>query len=136
MPSRESRKREINVAGPRALGDAVAATRRYASEQQLEPWAEARLCIVVEELITNLIEHGGVEQPIGIELDRTSAALSIVLKDVGTAFDPRSAPDRSDIPARGGGAGLRLVRDWSEIVGYESVDGCNRLELSISLRKT
>jgi len=135
MPSRDSRKRKINVAGPTALGDAVAETRRYASDQQLQPWAEARLCIIVEELIANLIEHGGAQQAIDLELDRTSTAVTVVLEDGGPAFDPRGVPETATVPARGGGAGLRLVRDWSEVVSYETAEGRNRLELSVPLTK-
>lgn len=122
------------MSGPTALGDAVAATRRYASEQRLAPRDEARLCIIIEELITNLIEHGdGAEQPIAIDLARVGPAITVVLEDGGPPFDPRNPPDPIDIPPRGGGAGLRLVRAWSQVVGYEIAGGRNRLELSVPL---
>lgn len=137
MPSRESgefRKR-IRVAGPTALGDAIAATRLYAIECDLKPRDQARLCIIVEELITNLCEHGvcDTEHEIAVELVRQPSGLGLVFEDNGAPFDPRTASDPDDLPHRGGGAGLRLVRAWSEIVGYESADGRNRLELQLSL---
>ena len=134
MPSRESQQQEINVAGPTALGDALAATRRYASDHRLAPRDEARLCIIVEELITNLIEHGGgIDRPISVELVRAGPAVTIVLEDSGPPFDLREVPDATNVPPRGGGAGLRLVRAWSEIVSYETAGGRNRLELSVPL---
>ena len=136
MPSRESQSgaRKINVTGPTALGDAVAATRRYAADQGLASRDEARLCIIVEELITNLVEHaGGAEQRIDIELARTDAHVTMVIEDGGAEFDPRTSPERDDVPSRGGGAGLRLVRAWAEIRGYARAGGRNRLELVLPL---
>lgn len=122
------------MAGPTALGDAVAATRRYASDHRLAPRDEARLSIIIEELITNLIEHGdGIEQSINIEFTHAGPAVRVVLEDGGPPFDPSKPLEAVDIPRRGGGAGLRLVRAWSQTVGYESANGRNRLELSVPL---
>lgn len=137
MPSRESgevRKR-IRVAGPTALGDAIAATRTYALECELKPRDEARLCIIVEELITNLCEHGvcDTDHEIGLELFQQASGLRLIFEDNGAPFDPRTASDPDDMPPRGGGAGLRLVRAWSEIVGYETANGRNRLEVQLNL---
>ena len=137
MPSRESgevRKR-IHVAGPTALGDAIASTRRYGLELELKARDLARLCIVVEELITNLCEHGvcETEREIKLELVRLPSGLGLVFEDNGAPFDPRTASATDDMPQRGGGAGLRLVKAWSEIIRYESGDDGNRLELLLAL---
>ena len=137
MPSRESgevRKR-IRVAGPTALGDAIAATRLYALECELKPRDEARLCIIVEELVTNLCEHGvcDTEHEIALELFPKPFGLGLVFEDNGAPFDPRTACDPDDMPDRGGGAGLRVVRAWSELLSYEFANGRNRLELQLSL---
>ncbi|WP_294120605.1 ATP-binding protein [Sphingomonas sp.] len=137
MPSRESQtdRQRINVAGPTALGDAIAWTRRYAADQALAEHDQARLCIIVEELVTNLCEHGVCEgdREIGIELARDGSCLGLAIEDNGRPFDPRTAPHSADIPTRGGGAGLNLVRSWAEIVEYESGNGRNRLELRLRL---
>ena len=137
MPSRESDSGEVrvDVAGPTALGDAVAATRRYASDSGLRPRDEARLCVIVEELITNMIEHGSVdpEAPIRIGFARAGSCVAVSIEDEGPSFDPRHGPGAGNIPDRGGGAGLRLVAAWSEIVGYESSDGRNRIEFRMPL---
>ena len=123
------------MAGPTALGDAIAATRRYALDLDLEARDLARLCIVVEELITNLCEHGVCERDreITLELLRHPSGLGLVFEDNGAPFDPRTASAADDVPQRGGGAGLRLVRAWADIVGYESGDDGNRLELMLTL---
>ena len=137
MPSRDSQtvNRRIDIVGPTALGDAVAATRRYASDSRLGARDEARLCVIVEELVTNMIEHGGIdlERPFGIEYVRSDSSVTLVIEGQGTGFDPRRRPDDNLIPDRGGGAGLRLVAAWSEIVSYDSTDTGNRLELRIPL---
>lgn len=136
MASRESPTdpQRIDAAGPTALGDAVAWARRYASDHGLGARDVARLSVIVEELVTNLIEHGGLgDLKIGIELARRPAALALVVEDNGRPFDPRGAELQDAVPARGGGAGLRLIDAWSEVVGYASENGRNRLELSLPL---
>ena len=137
MPSRESQhdKERIDVAGPTALGDAVSATRRYASDRGLGARDSARICIIVEELITNLLEHGqsGDDPRIGIEIGRNATSLTLLIEDNGPVFDPRVAPMADDMPIRGGGAGLRLVSAWSDVVDYQSSQGQNRLELNMPL---
>lgn len=117
------------------VGDAIAGARRFAVGQQLDARDEARLCIVIEELITNMIEHGGhhVGQPIAIKLSRVASQILVQIEDQGPAFDPREWIASGQVPARGGGAGLRLVMAWSTIVAYRSDKGYNRLELSVLL---
>jgi len=137
MPSRESQtdRQRIDVAGPTAIGDAIAWTRRYAVDQQLGERDLARLCIIVEELVTNLCEHGvcDLDHQISIELYRQAAAIMARVEDNGAPFDPRAARTDGPVPARGGGAGINLVRSWAEIVDYESAGGRNRLNLRLLL---
>lgn len=137
MPSRESQsnRQRIEVGGPTTLGDAVAATRRYAAEQSLGERDQARLCIIVEELITNLCEHGicDGDRKVALEFQHQSGAVSLTIEDNGSPFDLRTASSPQSLPQRGGGAGINLVKNWSEIVGYESVPGHNRLELKFKL---
>lgn len=137
MAARESSQERlrIDVSGPTALGDAVAWARRYALDQGLGPRDLPRLAIIIEELITNLCEHGVCvpEREIGLELARLDSTVELVIEDNGAPFDPRSASSQKDVPERGGGAGLRMVAAWSEIVGYHSNAGRNRLELLMRL---
>jgi len=136
MASRESPpgRQRIDVAGPTALGDAIASARSYALDRGVGPADCARLCIIVEELVTNLFEHGDLAEPqIGIEFELRGDTIRLILEDNGQAFDPRLASLDGSIPDRGGNAGLRLVHGWSEIVGYETRGGCNRLELLLKL---
>ena len=137
MPSRESQtvKLRADLAGPTAVVVAGTAPRRCALDQGLGTRDRADLCIIVEELVANLIEHGhnGVEQQIGVELSRLPSMITLAIEDDGGVFDPRNAPLGAGVPARGGGAGLRLVSAWSQIVAYRSAGGRNRLELEMPL---
>lgn len=139
MSSRESQTdgRRIEVAGPTALGDAIAATRRYAIDHGLGDKDQARLCIIVEELITNLCEHGVCDSAhdIALGLWRHDSNVQLTIEDNGAPFDPRGMPDAREIPRRGGGVGLKLVKAWAQILGYETVKGRNRLELNIPLEQ-
>lgn len=117
-----------------ALHGALASAREFAAACGLDPETSARLAIVVEELVENVLTHGAAsaEVALGLELTRTGERIAIVLEDTGLEFDPRGAPD-PDAPRadRGGGVGLALVRAWAEIRSYARRNGVNRLELEL-----
>ena len=97
--------------------------------------AEAKLAIVVEELVANLIEHGNCPRDSEIELELTSlgADIGVTICDAGTAFDPRAFDSDAHVPPeRGGGAGIALVKAWATITAYECGGGCNILRLVIT----
>ena len=89
----------------------------------------SRLAIIVEELVTNLYDHAGLtpNDIFEFELSATDANISLIIIDRGTAFDPKVSPLAEEIPARGGGAGLRLLRQWASRTDYESCATHNRL---------
>jgi serine/threonine-protein kinase RsbW len=113
----------------------VEAAQHFGVDQALELDHAARLSIIVEELVFNLVEHGGMGEDGLIELVLTHQAgvVEIALSDSGIAFDPREAESDEAIPERGGGAGIDLVRAWAEIVDYEQDGGRNRLLLKMWL---
>ena len=93
----------------------------------------ARLAVVVEELVTNLHEHGGVkaEDQFSIAMRLTASEIELVLVDSGNAFDPRVADLGAAVPDRGGGAGLKLVRAWASDIDYSTEAGENRLAVRL-----
>ena len=118
-----------------AIGDAVAAARGFGEARRLGSQDLARLCIVVEELVANLYDHGGLTDADGVELSLASdpGGIRITITDTAAPFDLRSAPSSPD-PAEGGaGAGLDLVRAWTNLVDYRTTDEGNRLELLLPL---
>jgi anti-sigma regulatory factor (Ser/Thr protein kinase) len=118
------------------LRGALALAREFAGECALDSTANARLAIVVEELVENALTYGARPGDVDIvlELSFASGRLSLVLEDAGATFDPRDAPEPA-LPRAGdgGGVGLAMVRAWSEVVSYERRGGRNRLELRIPI---
>lgn len=114
------------------MHEATAVAQDFADSHRLPGVAAARLAIIVEELVANLVEHGGLTPHCRIDLSlvRTSDGVRLTLSDPGLPFDPR---DLHALPTvneeRGGGAGLALVRSWTSELTYASAGGRNRLEL-------
>jgi anti-sigma regulatory factor (Ser/Thr protein kinase) len=135
MGGRESNSLVITLGGEDAVHAATAAARSFAAEFGLGHDDTARLCIVIEELVTNLYEHGGVSGGDRVKLAFASepGGVRIVLDDPGIAFDPRGTASGA-VPDRGGGAGVNLVRAWTQILDYRSIGGVNTLSLLLPLR--
>ena len=123
------------VRGPDAVVLASEAARAFGNEQWLAEEELARLCIVIEELVANLYDHGGVTEKDEVELTLSSEAegIGVILVDPGIPFDPWEAPHPVETPDRGGGAGIGIVRAWAEFVDYRVTTEGNRLELLLPL---
>lgn len=121
------------VLGPNAVGEALALVEAIADPAR--PGTCARLAVIIEELVINLVEHAetGMGSAIAIALTGTGQGIHVVLVDDALPFDPRTAPHVGDLPneERGGGAGLAIVRAWSRILAYSRINGRNRLELLV-----
>lgn len=101
----------------------------------------ARLCVVLEELITNTLtyaypDRGRHDIAIRLELDR--AELTMVYEDDGLPFNPLivAAPD-FETPIEQwpiGRLGIHLVRRLVDRTSYERARSRNRITLSKSLR--
>lgn len=120
-----------SLKGADAVTQASNAARAFGEAQWLGEDELARLSIVIEELVANLYDHGGVgpDDEVRLELASEDAGLRIVIVDPGTPFDPRQPPKRINRPERGGGAGIDIVQAWTHLVSYEATDEGNRLEL-------
>lgn len=115
--------------------EAIKAARAFGGSCRLAEEDLARLCIIVEELVANLYDHGGLTDRDEVELSLVAeqAQIRVTIVDCGMPFDPRMAPSFVQ-PERGGGAGLALVRAWAESMSYEVTGAGNRLELLMPLR--
>lgn len=135
MTRRESNPGEIRLrlSGPSAVHDATRAAQAFAISADLDHIDRSHLCIIVEELVTNLYDHGELEDDDVVELGLSSTAqgVSLILIDPGKQFDPRFAAIDAPVPDRGGGAGLKLVRSWARLIEYHVADGRNRLAMVI-----
>lgn len=117
-----------------AVADAIGHARDFIARADCGADAEARLCIIVEELVANIIEHGSPPEmsEIGLRIDAIGADIGLTLSDGGLPFDPRSVDGPAVVPPdRGGGAGIALVLSWAARMDYARIDGRNVLTLVI-----
>ena len=133
MVTRESGPGGVSrtLRGPQAIAEAGQAARAFGDAQRLGPDDVARLSIVVEELVANLFDHGGLVEDdlVELHLESEEGGTRIVLFDRGKPFDPRSARPARKRSERGGGAGIEIVRAWAEIIRYSADSQGNRLTL-------
>jgi anti-sigma regulatory factor (Ser/Thr protein kinase) len=122
------------VAVHSVVSTACEAARQFSEAADLSPNNSSRLCVIVEEIVTNALEHGASPfAELSLELD--GEGVRIVLIDAGTPFDPRAGLVEPPEARVGGGVGLDLVRGWAKILKYEGTAGSNRLDLLMLLRR-
>jgi len=98
------------------------------------------LQIIVEELVTNVVDYGGVpagEHAVRVDLSAEDGLLTIVLTDRGTEYNPllRADPDVT-LPAEErpiGGLGVHFCKKLTDTQSYQRVDGKNVLVLTKKL---
>ena len=122
--------------GSDAIRQAADAAREFSEAQWLSEDEAARVCIVIEELVANLYDHGGLTEKDQVELSLASEpdGIRVIIVDRGEPFDPWAAPLHPQRPERGGAAGIPIVRAWAQFVGYDVTPEGNRLELLLPLR--
>jgi serine/threonine-protein kinase RsbW len=95
--------------------------------------------LVLEETLMNVVWHAYADHAphtaqltVSLEAD----AVVMVFEDEGIAFDPTQAPEAaaptSLRDAQPGGLGLKLVRRMARSVGYQRLDGRNRLTITLA----
>lgn len=100
------------------------------------PAAGAQLMVAFDEIISNVLNHGGDgrEPAVEIMLRLGAGTIQAEIADDGKPFDPLAAdaPDLTlDIDERPiGGLGIHLVRKLMDEVSYEYDGGKNRLRIS------
>jgi serine/threonine-protein kinase RsbW len=123
------------VAALIALGPEV---EDFLGRHGVAPQTVAKVLVVLEEAILNLINHatGLAGSPIDVRLEAEPGRVVLLIEDVGDPFDPRSAPapdpHRPLEERRAGGMGIQLVRSYAAEVQYERLPGRNRLRLVIA----
>lgn len=110
----------------------------FAAEHSISNEDRARICIVLEELLTNLIKFGyaGRAEPglaeIALELD--GDRLTLEFADDGAAFDPLAQPppvlDEAGEDRPVGGLGLHILRTMADEVYYSHSAGRNLLRFT------
>ncbi len=138
MSPRESNSDRLSrrLSGERAIVEAADAARDFGQSQWLSEDELARLCIVVEELVANLYDQGGLtdRDEVALDLAIEPDGIRVTIGDPGVPFDPWRAPRKTEPPERGGGVGIDIVRAWASYISYSPSPGANRLEFLLPVR--
>ena len=117
-----------------ATRHALKFAREFLAEHEYEPRLQVKLAIIVEELVTNALQHGGKFQDLSLLLDLCprEGCVELKLEDNGPAFDPLAVPPvKGPDPRSGGGIGLAIVQAWAEEAQYTRSPRVNVLELTL-----
>jgi anti-sigma regulatory factor (Ser/Thr protein kinase) len=94
--------------------------------------ARAEICL--DELVSNVVRHGGHgarPATLTISLAREEKVLLLTVEDDGDPFDPRQVPEpafaRFIEEAEAGGRGIFLVRSFADDLRYERRAGQNQV---------
>jgi serine/threonine-protein kinase RsbW len=92
----------------------------------------AKLC--AEELLANVLRHGGAAPAVAVTLARDGDRLTLAIEDGGAPFDPTQGPAREALgdldAARPGGWGLALIRRFAHDFNYRRNETGNIVQLS------
>jgi serine/threonine-protein kinase RsbW len=105
----------------------------------LTPKTVAEINLVLEEIISNIIEHGDrtKKHPIHITLKKEGQELTMVVIDEGPSFDPTiCAPPDTTLPLKkrqSGGLGIHLVRAFCQCCSYTRANDSNILTIKRTL---
>jgi sigma-B regulation protein RsbU (phosphoserine phosphatase) len=129
------------TSGLSGLGAVKLAVREFCKETAALDFVEAKLQIILDELIANIINYGVSVNGETVEIDLVLVAkngrLNAQLIDNTQAFDPFSVaePDLEvDLDDRAiGGLGIYLVRQLTDLFHYERVNGRNVVVLEVMM---
>lgn len=116
-----------------AVAAAVDVASEFADSSGLSLQDSDRLRLVVEELVTNVVNHGRVtaDSKISYGFEAEADAVKISITDRGAPFDPRSGATDKPGPnrTREGGWGWPIILAWCHIEDYRREDDRNHLLL-------
>ncbi|HUQ38135.1 MAG TPA: ATP-binding protein [Aestuariivirga sp.] len=120
-----------------------------AADQQFPEQLVFALQVCLEELLTNVVRHGGATSsgdlsevpipPLNVEISISTNAqrVSMTVEDNGKPFDVVNAPvHRIDQPldeVQPGGLGIQLIRNFASTIAYERAGLGNRVVVEFLL---
>jgi serine/threonine-protein kinase RsbW len=112
---------------------------RFGAEQRLSDDDMMAINLVLDELITNIIDYGyddDAEHEIRVTMEVEGGTLTIEVEDDARLFDPlKATPPDLSLPLEErpvGGLGIHIVRSLMDAVEHQRRDGRNIL----TMRKT
>ena len=114
----------------------MSAVAEFCREHALDGSVEFDLNLVLEELFTNSVRHGGcagMPDAARVRLRALPDAIEVVYSDRGDAYNPLDAP-QPDLAAplmdrQAGGLGVHLVRQIMSGIHYRRSDDRNELTM-------
>ena len=120
-----------------ALTGVAERVERFGAEQHLPAEVMNVLNIVLDEALSNVINHGyaaGVRGVIAVRLRCAPGGVVVEVEDDGRPFDPLQAPPPDlTLPLAQrpiGGLGIHLIRNLMDEVSYVRRDGRNVLKMA------
>jgi len=122
-----------------------AQVEELAREHDLPPKVAFHILLILDELVTNIINYGYAdfhEHPIDITISIKNQTLTIRIEDDAQPFNILEAPaPELDLPLderdrQVGGMGVHLVKSMVHLINYERKDDKNILTLTKDLAKT
>jgi phosphoserine phosphatase RsbU/P len=129
--------------------DALSSIRQYvktaAETAGLDRSAAYKLVLSVDEIATNVIEHGyneaGLKGDISVGAARDNDSLVIRLADTGKPYDPNARPEINDVELSKaledrpvGGLGILLAKDGVDDLQYETTASGNVCRFVVRLK--
>lgn len=134
-PGSFSTQLEVNL---RETGRLTEMVRRFGALHGVPEDAIFVVCLSLDELVTNIVVHGGKGDPrvheISLSLRAEKGKVSAEIEDDGCEFNPLEAP-APDLDAKledrdPGGLGIHLARSLMDQICYCRVGCRNRLTLT------
>ncbi|GAB1422244.1 hypothetical protein MASR2M15_24650 [Anaerolineales bacterium] len=133
--------RLLQITGePEYIRQACDFVTRFVADQGLDDDTAYRCELAVDEVLTNIIEHGykfeGANSRIDIEVQRLNHGLQIRIVDDAPPFNPLNQvnPDpQAPLNERSkGGWGIYFVKKYMNQVRYELIQGRNNLIMTMN----
>jgi serine/threonine-protein kinase RsbW len=135
---------ELRLANDLAgLAELAERVERFGAEQRLPAKVVNALNVVLDEAVSNAVNHGydaGVRGEIAVRLSNRPGSVLVEVEDDGRPFDPLQAPPPDlTLPLEQrpiGGLGIHLIRNLMDEVSYARVEGRNVLKMAKHLGRT
>jgi len=129
------------TAGADAISILTEQVTAFLADADVDRRVAHHVALVLEELLTNVANHGGAPaSAVSVSVTVSPARVSGEVLDSGKMFDPsreRHTDLSADVDQRTvGGLGLLLVRRLTESLAYERVGDRNRTTFSIGRTST
>jgi serine/threonine-protein kinase RsbW len=124
-------------AAPEAVTELLDRLEAHVEAVDMSPALASRLCLVCEEMVSNIALHGAAAGATRILLSirAEGEGLRVIIADDGGTFDPLAeappVPDGLLEDREVGGLGLHFLRQLASGLCYERRDGMNRFSFGL-----